>query len=965
MALQKILVPLDFTQGADTKTDDKLGAKPTVLENGVFSEQKSLTRRNGHALVDDLESFGLGADGLLTSLGDGLVAQDKTKTHAISTTFNAAKDVGRSSRYIATKRRVVRRTTLQKNADHAAVSGLVIYAWQDNDGTTTRLKFCVYEEASGVYLVPETTLSTNGRNARCLAFSDRLAVIYCDSANLKITYVTVAAPTTSTTVTMQTNYNNSQTGRMDAALTSSSTMVVGYSATADIRTFIANSAGTVTVAAVTHADTVSGGGMRVGVFTNGNILVIYASNTSSDTRRIVYSSSLVVVAAAATVAIKYQLLAPIEDVANQLTIFMSLVGSSADDTRYVVINSSGTITTALTVFSYFARVASDPFLLSGRLMIGLTSEETGLQQTIFVAELVSGAKKVVAALLRSLAGDLAAGTDTYRVASVRTRTTTTGTWPVLLLGERGKLEFQGTNDVTRVGVSEIMLEPDLAGYDVERTRLAPVEYGRSLYFPGAQVMQFDGVATYEAGFNLYPEFTTPPAQGAGGSLADGTYQYVAVYEFVDGQGQLHRSAPSVPASVTISAGGGTAKTTFQLRELSHTDKAVNIVLYRTLANGTTFYRINAVAAPIISASPMSSYSDTSTDATIATQEVLYTSGELENAAPPAAVFAHVHQRRLVLVQAENRQRLSISDERSEGYGPTFNEATEYDCGASYGDVLGVGSIDDKLILLKERGLEYVAGDGPDRAGLQNTWTAPQFITSDTGCKSAASIVQTPDGIMFKGERGLYLLDRGLRLVWLGEEVESLTGRISSAVLVPQKSQIRFACPEVSRVLCYDYAARQWSTFTGLQFDSMLVLGGTMYALTRGGDLWSESSSAAGDNSASIPLTVVTSWVKPAGVQGFQRVTRALLVGDAGTGTTTVLVEVAYDYSDTYQTLGTASLTSSGTFQIRGHLSKQKCAALRFRITATNTGAPGFSISNLTLEVGAKRGARKLPAAQTI
>ena len=46
------------------------------------------------------------------------------------------------------------------------------------------------------------------------------------------------------------------------------------------------------------------------------------------------------------------------------------------------------------------------------------------------------------------------------------------------------------------------------------------------------------------GFNVYPEYlytTNPPASGA---LSAGQYQYVAVYEWMDNEGNIHKSAPS-------------------------------------------------------------------------------------------------------------------------------------------------------------------------------------------------------------------------------------------------------------------------------------------------------------------------------------------------------------------------------------------------------------------------------------
>ena len=53
------------------------------------------------------------------------------------------------------------------------------------------------------------------------------------------------------------------------------------------------------------------------------------------------------------------------------------------------------------------------------------------------------------------------------------------------------------------------------------------------------------------------------------------------------------------------------------------------------------------------------------------------------------------------------------------------------------------------------------GEGPNLMGLQNDFTPTQLINADTGCVENNSIINIPEGLMFKSEKGMYLLNRSL------------------------------------------------------------------------------------------------------------------------------------------------------------------------------------------------------------
>src|SRR5690606_3407721 len=74
--------------------------------------------------------------------------------------------------------------------------------------------------------------------------------------------------------------------------------------------------------------------------------------------------------------------------------------------------------------------------------------------------------------------------------------------------------------------------------------------GKRLYVSGGCPSYYDGAHLVESGFAWYPEILSATAgtngspDGGGSGMVDGTYSYIAVYEWRDYQGQVHRSTPS-------------------------------------------------------------------------------------------------------------------------------------------------------------------------------------------------------------------------------------------------------------------------------------------------------------------------------------------------------------------------------------------------------------------------------------
>jgi hypothetical protein len=199
-----------------------------------------------------------------------------------------------------------------------------------------------------------------------------------------------------------------------------------------------------------------------------------------------------------------------------------------------------------------------------------------------------------------------------------------------------------------------------------------------------------------------------------------------------------------------------------------------------------------------------------------------------------------------------------------------------------GASVALAEMDDKLVVFKERGFAVQSGDGANDSGTGSTLTSFQFVPSDVGCSGAKSVVTTPNGVMFKSANGIYLLNRAVGVSYVGAEVEAYNSQtITSAILIPGKTQVRFLCSS-GKTLVFDYMVGQWATFTNHTGVSSARGIAPMSTLpgrypSRVGEL------CIYRRRHGYSLLAETSWLSLAGIQGFQRIKRLAILGDFANG----------------------------------------------------------------------------------
>lgn len=478
----------------------------------------------------------------------------------------------------------------------------------------------------------------------------------------------------------------------------------------------------------------------------------------------------------------------------------------------------------------------------------------------------------------------------------------------------------------------------------------------NVVFAGAAPLMYDGARIVELGFASNPG-CAPGTPGTTGSIANGTYQYVFVYEWSDVFGNRHQSGPSLPVSVTLT--GANDSVDFELPPIHATRKMyvssigaavleqaspVRIVAYRTNLSGLPpFFRAGYATNDFASADPIP-WTDTSTDASlgeILTQDTGGGGGILPYDPPPASSYVTVFGDRLFGIMSESPETVWCSQTFTSGQAPHHSEALRIPIPGS-GRIHALLAQDGKLYALAERGIWIAAyGDGPSNLG-QGTFPVPVFITSTANCDDARGAVETQDGLFFTGRdkygTGIYWIRRGEQSpVSIGYRVKdelTLCPFVRGVIDRHTKSRVELLCSELEdggtpRIIYYHYDLLDQEgigAFTACRYagSSLECLGSwgetTVVGHRSSGEVAIQSATdgrdAVNSGDYAVPVVLETGDIRPFGPLGFGRVDAAVVMGTIDTAAT-LTMEVSLNSGETYPYTATwtpSTFAASGPFQ---------------------------------------------------
>ncbi len=535
-------------------------------------------------------------------------------------------------------------------------------------------------------------------------------------------------------------------------------------------------------------------------------------------------------------------------------------------------------------------------------------------------------------------------------------------------------------------IAEVSLDPSVAGQTVQA--------GEDLLIAGGVLKAYDGKSVTDYGFLLYPESITPTASNGAGSIPVGSYLVAALYEWTDGQGVRHQSAPSPLTAVSVSGMSDTITVVVpSLTFINYSGivrESVQIKVFITTDAGTVPYYAgvtnNNTSATSVSIVLLVD------PASLTANEILYTTGgALENLAAPSHSYAFSHDNRIVLCGLEDRNQVAFSKDIKPLTGVGFHEDFVITLGPTGGDCIAGASLENVMVLFKETAIFAISGTGPNDLGENSTFSAPQLISNSVGCRDLKSVCSTPQGIYFMSRKGLYFLSRSLELAYIGRPVEDYnSSTILASNLYPDADEIRFLT-DANKTLIYHYGFKRWSTQDSYDAQDATVWNDTYVYATSTKVLLEDSATYLNDGSY-VPMTIRTGWIHLGAMMGYQRAYRLGLLGTYYTNNT-FRIKVYQNYSDIVREdtgvtasslVNTSVYGDSATYgadtyyggsaedevyQLRHSFANQKCSAISIEISdgtaGTGTTGQGYSLQGLSLVLGGKGGIFRHSTTRTV
>ena len=328
-----------------------------------------------------------------------------------------------------------------------------------------------------------------------------------------------------------------------------------------------------------------------------------------------------------------------------------------------------------------------------------------------------------------------------------------------------------------------------------------------------------------------------------------------------------------------------------------------------------------------------------------------------------------HQNKLFAAGIDDKVFLSLPIR--EGSTPFFPATGPFIVGLS-GDPSKVTAIEsnlDHLLIFTEDNGYYTTGSGPNAIG-EGAFRPPRLFANDQGAKLGAAHVDSPLGVFYQTDRGIYLVGRDMSVAYIGAGVEDTVGSNLAVSMIrhDDDSSIRIMLQPVSPsatgtdVYCiYNYYLKQWHTFgldytdTKYQVDEIFD-GSKFQRLTVDGKQFEQDDSVFQDHSTAgsnqnYNVTIQTGFVSSTGVMKKDRVYRVMLMGEY-VGAHDLSLAIKNDYSDNTSETFTKTISSAPTepYIYRAHLGKQKTRAIQLLLTLSGSTA-GAEIDGFAFEVG--------------
>lgn len=560
MALEKKSIPINFSRGVDTKSDDKqipIG-NFLSLKNSVFTKAGLLQKRNGYGNLTALPNASYNS---LTTFGGNLTAISNVLS-AYSAGSDSWVNKGSLQQARLSVLPLIRSNTNQTAADSVvAPNNLVCTVYSDLNAGVTTHKYAISDYNTDQNIVlPSLIVPSAGTvtgSARVFLLGKYFVIVYDTlvggTNHLQYIAINTAIPTSVTTPSdISTLYTPAaSTLAFDGVVVGSNLYLAWNGSGGDIRmTYITstlqqqittNYAGEQCTIMSMCADT-----------STPNVPIIWAAyyNSSGTIGKAIAVDSNLNTILPPTTIIPSGVVTNLNSVSqNGLLSFFYEISNTygydatirTDFIRKNTLTQAGVLGTA-SVMLRSVGLASKAFLYLGEIFF-LVAYQSVFQPGYF---LVDNLGRVVAKIAyQNGGGYLPSGLPSADISGSTVRIAYLFKDLIQSVNKNvGVANAAGIYSQTGVNLASINLNP---------TAIVSAEIANDLQLSGGITWMYDGYAPVELGFNVYPENLEGVGTGTGGAMSAQKYYYSAIYEWTDGQGNIHRSAPSIPALVDMTS----------------------------------------------------------------------------------------------------------------------------------------------------------------------------------------------------------------------------------------------------------------------------------------------------------------------------------------------------------------------------------------------------------------------------
>lgn len=1022
--ITKQAVPINFAQGLDQKTDPKqvqIG-KFLSLENSIFLKGGLLQKRNGFGQLtalpnnssSDLTTF----NGNLTAIGSSINAYNSNSQEWVSK--------GSYQSLLLSTLPLIRNSLNQTQSDTAISNGLVLTVYTTiNNGTSTYF-YVIADATTGQNIIEPSSIpvllggAITG-SSRSFVVGNYFVIVsqVTISGVTQLQYCSIPINNTASISAAQ-NVNSDIYSALTSnpgwdGVVSNNTLVIAYNTTSGAQgvhvtsltqqQIAANQATTIILAFSNSVYVANVLSICVDVTVSPNIFYVSFWNAATNNG---YTLGVYLGFGSITAQFAPQQIITSTVISNLASAAQNGVCTTFSEVVHAYSYDSGipthfidavTISSAGVVGSPYVAIrsvglASKAFISSGKIYF-LAAYQSPFQPTYFLVDGNTTAAEPL--VISKLAYENGGGYVVLGLPSV------------FVLGNIAQVSYLfkdliealntlGNTQQTTAGGIYSQTGINLVTFTIGTTNIGTTEIGANLNLGGGFGWMYDGYLPVEQDFFTWPDSVELTATTMGGFMTAQQYFYQAIRTWSDNQGNIFRSAPSIPVSVTTT--GSTSSVTVDVPTDRLTYKTANpskIEIYRWSTANQVYYLVNSITAPILNSTTTDSISfvDTLADSSIIGNEIIYTTGGVvEDVNPPAYSITTLFDTRQWVVDAEDQNLLWYSKQIIEATPVEFSDlftlyvAPNAGTTSSTGPITAIFPMDDKLIIFKKNAIYYINGVGPDNTGANSSYSQPIFITSTIGCQNQNSIVFMPAGLLFQSEDGIWLLGRDLSTVYIGAPVEGFNGStVESALNVPSTTEVRFTL-NTGEHLLLDYYYNQWGTFIGAPAISSCVYNNLHTFLNSQGQVFQETPGVYLDGSNPVLMSFLTGHIQLQGISGYERIFEIQLLGEYFSPHL-LNIELGYNFAAlSEQTLitptnftgvyGSDSLYGQtspyggpGSLeQWRIQPSTQKCQA--FQISLKEVYDPsfgiqpgaGFNLSAMTCLLGLNRGYRPVKADNT-